>query len=560
MLETLNISNYALIDETEIGFHPGLNIITGETGAGKSIILGALSMLLGSKTDSKKNSLTGKKTIVEAEFDISDFPALTSFFDENDLENPSDRKCIVRRETSPSGRTRSFINDSPVALTKLQDLTERLTDIHSQNHNQLLAKPEFQLEVIDTLASNSETLADYEQKYSAFRESLRKLKKTRLRIERARNDEDFLRYQLGQFDKIDLKPDEFEDLESELKTLSGAAELKNSLRIALDSLSEGHENALGLIEKAKEAFDEAAESLDGDEDISDRLEKVAIELNDIVSRLNEIDSDLSADPAYLERIEDRLSAIRTLMKKHSVVTYSELLDAELAIREKIESIENADITLSTLEKDAKRKYAAAKEAATILTARRKEAAISFEDELLKKAIPLGMKNLRCKVKIEPAEISPTGMDKVTFTFAFNKNQELSEVGGKASGGEISRLMLCVKSIVAGKMKLPTVIFDEIDTGVSGEVAAKIGEMMRDISKTIQVIAITHLPQVAAMGDHHFKVFKTDDETSTHTNITELDKNGRIEELAMMLGGGNDKDAAIANAQSLLNKKETTCNG
>lgn len=554
MLESLDISNYALIEQSEIKFHPGLNIITGETGAGKSIILGALSMLLGGRADIKKAGAEGGKTVVEAIFADDNSAEVKDFLAENDIEPTDDSRIILRREISASGRTRSFVNDTPVSLTKLQELTEQLTDIHSQHQNLLLARPEFQLKVIDTLADNASERENYEAKYASFREALRTLKKTKSIIEKNQNDEDFLRFQLEQFERADLKAGEMDELEDELESLSKSSDLKNSLYDILEALSEGQANAIDLIDKAKESFEDAAEEFDGENDISTRLENAMIELKDISESISSVYRKISADPEDLERVEKRLRELKSLLKRHNASTLDELIEREESVRKRLETLETAEETLGMLEKEAKRRYALAKEAAGKLSDRRKEAARRFEEILTEKARPLGMKNLRCEVKIESAEMSPSGMDSVEFTFAFNKNQQLTPVGGKASGGEISRLMLCIKSIVADKMNLPTIIFDEIDTGVSGEVASKIGEMLKTISKSIQVIAITHLPQVAAMGDHHFKVYKTDDDTSTHTHIKELDGSGRVDELALMLGGGHDKEAAIANAKSLLGTK------
>lgn len=554
MLKNLYITNYALIDETNISFHPGLNIITGETGAGKSIILGALSMLLGGRADIKKANTEGKKTIVEAEFKIDNYPELKLFFEENDIDNPDNSTCILRREIASNGRTRSFINDTPVTLNILQELTAHLTDIHSQHQNQLLSKSEFQLKVIDTLAENEQFLSEYQVKFVGFKNALRKLKKTKAIIEKNRNNEDFLKYQLEQLESADLKSGELEELKKQQEVLSNISNLKNSLYKTLEYLSEGRANAINLVESAQESLDNISDEINQDDDLLGRLENIKVDLKDVSSNIYSLYDNLSSsDPSYLESIEERIAELHGLLNKYNAASVEELIETEESIRNKLDSLATAEDTLLNLEKNAKRAFSIAKEAANLLSEKRKGAAKLFESILLKKAIPLGMKNLRCEVKIEPTDISMSGADKVTFTFAFNKNQTPTTVGGNASGGEISRLMLCIKSMIADKMSLPTIIFDEIDTGVSGEIALKIGEMMKEISKSIQVIAITHLPQVAALGDHHFKVYKMDDDLSTHTRIKHLKETERIDELALMLGGGTDPKAAKANAISLLNK-------
>lgn len=553
MLESLHISNYALIDNIDIDFAPGLNIITGETGAGKSIMLGALSLLLGARADMKTVRNAATKTVIEAVFGVNEYPSLKTYCEQNDIEW-DDARCIIRREISPSGRSRAFVNDSPVPLAQLEGVALQLIDIHSQHQNQLLARSEFQLQVIDTLAGNEERLRRYHSLYAAFREALVKLKKAKARIERTRDDEDFTRFQLEQLDELDLTEGEMEELERDREVMTNLTDIKSALYTALQALSDGNKNALGLIDDAAGACEDLDSVLDEEDNIPARLENISIELRDIAETLSAIDSDLHADPAELEATEARIEAIYSMQQKHKVDSVEALIDLREKLRKRLDALDNSEDTLAALEKDARRALALARESAAEISTHRKAAAESFARELAELAMPLGMKNLRVEARVEPADISATGTDKVQFMFAFNKNQPLMPVGGVASGGEISRLMLCLKAIIARSICLPTIIFDEIDTGVSGDVAARIGAMMQQMGTTIQVITITHLPQVAARGTSHFKVYKEDDESSTHTRVSRLDPEQRVGELALMLSGNPDDDAARATAKKLL---ETT---
>ena len=550
MLESLHISNYALIDTIDISFKPGLNIITGETGAGKSIMLGALSLLLGARADMKSIRQPDKKTIIEAVFSVNDYPALKSYCEANDIEW-DDTRCILRRELSPAGRSRAFVNDSPVPLNKLEAVSLLLIDIHSQHQNQLLAHPDFQLKVLDNLAGNEERIKLYTLRFTAFREALKKLKVAKVRIERTRNDEDFTRYQLEQLDEMKLEPGEQESLEKERDVMSNLTELKSYLNDALQALTDSPRNVLSLISEASDACEGIDSLLDEKDRIPERLEAASIELSDIAETLSAIDRNLAADPAELDSIESRLNEIYSLEQRHKVSSVEELIELREKLRSRLDALDNSESTISELEKEARRALALAKETAAEISTARKEAALTLAGNLTELAIPLGMKNLQVQIAVEPAEISATGLDKVEYRFAFNKNQPLLPVAGAASGGEISRLMLCLKTIIAGKMSLPTIIFDEIDTGVSGDVAAKIGAMMQQMGDKIQVITITHLPQVAARGASHFKVYKEDDEHSTHTRVSPLSHEERIGEIALMLSGKTDDPAARATAESLI---------
>lgn len=551
MLKSLHISNYALIDTVDINFHHGFNTITGETGAGKSIMLGALSLILGGRADLKAVRDSGKKSVIEASFEVSKYPKLKEYCLDNDIEW-DDTLCILRREIAPAGRSRAFINDSPVTLDLLSHVAMQLVDIHSQHQNQLLTSDEFQLRVIDNLAGNGELLSEYSRRYAAYRNTLKRLHDTKKLIEQNRNDEDFTRFQLEQLDELGLTDGEQEQLEHDRDILSNITDIKTTLSGALDSLSEGTHNALGLLAETSDYCEELSQYLEDSDNISERLETVRIELRDIAETLSAYDQEFQADPEELEAIESRLNTIYSLQQKHRVSTVGELITLREELRDKLDKLENSTFTIEELEKEARRAKAAAKQLALELSQRRSEEAARLEETLRETAMPLGMKNLRTQVKVSQGELTPTGMDKVEFLFAFNKNQPLMPVGGTASGGEISRLMLSIKAIIATKMQLPSIIFDEVDTGVSGDVANRMGAMMQDISRNIQVITITHLPQVAAKGNAHFKVYKEDDDEATHTRIRELNADDRVDELAVMLSGSKVDEAARANARSLLN--------
>lgn len=550
MLESLHISNYALIDLIDIRFHEGFNVITGETGAGKSIILGALSLLLGSRADTRVVTNPDAKSVIEAVFTVDDYPSLKDFCIREDIEW-DDERCILRREISPAGRSRAFVNDSPVPLAKLREVSLHLIDIHSQHQNQLLATPEFQLDVIDTLASNSVRLREYRLRFNAFREAVKRLKIMKAKIERAREDEEFTRYQLEQLDDLNLQPGEQPELERERDVLNNLGAIKSALSKAISTLDSDEGGALRMVELASEACEDLDEVLDASDDISGRLESVRIEISDIASTLSAIDENLGADPSTLDAIDERLSSIYSLCHKHHLPDADALIEFRDGLRDKLRALDSSGDAIEELERDARRAKALAKESAMEISAARKEAAEKFGKRLAEVAKPLGMKNLRCEIRVSPADMSATGMDEVEFMVAFNKNQPLMPVGATASGGEISRLMLSIKSIIASSMQLPSIIFDEIDTGVSGDVANRMGAMMLDISKNIQVTTITHLPQVASKGAHQYRVYKEDDENSTHTRIALLSEEERIRSIAAMLGGSEIDDAAIAAAKSLL---------
>lgn len=559
MIKSLHITNYALIDEIDIDFAPGFNIITGETGAGKSIILGALSLLLGGRADTKAVRRGERKSVIEALFSLSDASGVEELIERNGLDNTMPGECLLRRELLPGGRSRAFVNDTPVNLSVLREIAERLVDIHSQQQNQQLASEQYQLDVIDSLADNAALLADYRKAYAAFREALGRYTDTRDMLRRNRDDAEYLTYQYEQLEQMKLQPGEHEELEKERDVLANATEIKENLAAALDPLTNGRPNVLEMLSAAVEAVENLADTLgadDGDSDyrvLAERLESARIEIQDITDSLADIDDGIAATPGRLEEVEERLARLYSLETKHHVDNADGLIALRDSLKKQIATLDDGDNVLHNLEKGAKRAKSVALGIARELSERREAAARAFAAELAGRAAPLGMPNLRCDVHFEKGKLGADGFDKVQFLFAFNKNQELLPVGGAASGGEVSRLMLTVKSIVAEHMKLPSIIFDEVDTGVSGDIAARMGAMMERISRFIQVVTITHLPGVAAMGRRHFKVFKEDDDDATTTRIRVLDARERCEEIALMISGVPPGEAAIANARALLVK-------
>ncbi len=552
MLKSLHISNYALIDSLDIEFDSGLNIITGETGAGKSIIIGALSMLLGGRTDTKAIRREDMKSVIEGMFSLSPSTPLADILKSADVDfDPA--TCILRREISPGGRSRAFINDTPVNLTLLREVGLHLVDIHSQHQNQLLATADFQLNVIDALASNQQLLEEYGKLYSSFRDALHKLKVFKAGVERDKANADFMQFQLEQLEELNLHPGELDTLEQSRDQLADSTRGKSLANEALDTLKTGDSNVLSLIETARDAIADLETFTDSvrNQNLLDRLESASIELNDIAETIETIDASILVDPSELEVADTRITEIRAMMRKHGVETESELIAIRDRLEHRLSHLAEADSLALRLETQAKRAKSRARELSRTISERRAEAASDFGEKLIETARPLGMKNLQVNIAVEPSELGPTGMDAVEFRFAFNKNQEPIPVGGAASGGEISRIMLSIKSIIANRIELPSIIFDEVDTGVSGDVANRMGLMMLDLAAGLQVIAITHLPQVAAKGKVHFKVFKEDDDLSTHTRMERLTPERRIDELALMLSGSPDDESARHTAGKLL---------
>lgn len=551
MLKSLHISNYALISSIDIDFASGLNIITGETGAGKSIMLGALGLILGARADTKSIRDISRKTVVEARFGISDFPVVNNLLRDSEYDVDIDTdECILRREITSRGGSRAFINDTPVNLQLLRSVALQLIDIHSQHQNLLLSDPDYQLSIIDSLAGISDLKSRYTVAYDKYRATLKQYTSLRDMLTRNRSEEEYLAFQLQQLEELKLMPGEQSDLEARRDKLSNITAIRDNVETALTALNSpvSVTSALG---KSIEAISRLSDIYSESDSIVGRLETVRIEVRDILDTLSEYDSTLIADPVELQSIEERLSAIYSLQARHNVETVEQLIDIKTALRQKLDAIEGGDDKLLELEDKARQAKKDAVLIAREISARRRETARQFAEELCRRACPLGMNNLRCEIQLNTGKLTPTGIDVIDFMFAFNKNQPLMSVGKTASGGEISRVMLVVKSIVAEAMNLPTIIFDEVDTGVSGDIARRMGDVMLAISAKTQVITITHLPQIAARGVVHFKVFKSDDATSTTTYIKVLDRSERIAELAMMISGDPDNAHARNTAGELL---------
>lgn len=554
MIKSLHISNYALISQIDIELCDGLNIITGETGAGKSVMLGALGLLLGGRADMRVVRDSTRKSVIEAVADVSAVRDIESVFAEYEIEPGADGICILRRELLPGGRSRAFINDSPANLQALKAVSLRLIDIHSQHQNLLLADAAYQLSIIDSMAGNAALRARYAEAYAAYRKTLKAYTDMRELLRRSAADAQYMEYQLEQLEQMELKPNEQSDLEAEREILANATNIKIHLTGALGPLAEDSVNAVGALSEALQHCRALSDVLDEADGLAERLDMARIEVQDIAESLAEMDSRINADPERLDAVEERLSALYSLEVKHHVDNVNQLIALRDSLRTKLEALSGGDDSLAQLENTARKAKKEAMLLARELSATRHEAAQHFAAELTRRAMPLGMKNLRCEVAFMSDKLAPSGFDVVEFRFAFNKNQTPVPIGGAASGGEISRIMLSVKSIIADKMQLPTIIFDEVDTGVSGDVASRMADMMLGLSGRLQVIAITHLPAVAARGNTHFRVYKQDTEETTETHIARLDAGGREREIALMLSGKADDPTAIAAAKSLLNSK------
>lgn len=555
MLQALTIDNYALIDHLTLAPCQGLNVITGETGAGKSIIMGALGLILGARADSKAVRTDATKCVIEATFDISRYQ-LQTFFAENDLEYDA-HATIIRREIYSTGKSRAFINDIPVQLTMLKTLGDALIDIHSQHQNLLLGKDTFQQEVLDTLAGNSYELGQYRSSYKEMQAIRRQIKQLREEAERNAQEADYIRYQWAKLDEAHLTEGEQETLEAEQELLSHAEEIKGGLTEIHEGLDGDGESAVVILKQMAHKAQALTSVYPELEEIAQRLESDYIDLKDIAEEVDEKAENVNFDPERFQFVEERLSLIYQLEKKHGVETVEELIAIRDELDTKMQHIDGSDEEIEALEEQNKQLTAQTVKCAAALTASRKRAAKEFEKALIEKVAYLGMPNVRFEAQIKPLgngeteKFSINGADQITFLFSANKNQPLKPAGEVASGGEISRLMLSIKALVASAKTLPTIIFDEIDTGVSGDIADRMGQVMKELSQNLQVITITHLPQVAGKGDMHLKVYKEDDEKTTTTHIVTLNDEERVQEIARMLSGSNITEAAIQNAKELI---------
>ena len=550
MLQFLTIENYALIDHLEFRPGQGLTVITGETGAGKSIIMGALGLILGQRADAKAVRSGAGKCVIEAQFDISAYD-LEAFFAQNDLEYDASA-TIIRREINATGKSRAFVNDTPVQLPLLRELGSHLIDIHSQHQNLLLGQDAFQLSVVDALAHNQAEYASYRAAYDQLKAHDSKLKALRAQAERDAQEADYIRFQFSQLDDANLVEGEQEELEAEQELLSHAEDIKSCLCQMHEGLDGEGDAVVQMLKSVSQKAHELSRIYPDIAEIAQRLESDYIDLKDIADEVDSRSEEVNYDPQRLEQVEERLSLLYSLQKKHGKSSVEELIQLRDELFERIQHIDNSDEEILELEQQVKRLAAEATRLAAILTDTRKHAAQQLQKDLIARVTYLGMPNLRFQVSITPLDsLSPSGSDSLEFLFSANKNQPLRPAGEVASGGEISRLMLGIKSLVASARTLPTIIFDEIDTGVSGDIADRMGSVMKELSTHMQVITITHLPQVAGKGNQHFRVFKADTDEQTITHIEQLSSEQRIQEIARMLSGSDITPEALANARTLI---------
>ena len=551
MLKHLYIKNFTLIDQLDIAFHSGFSVITGETGAGKSIILGAIGLLLGNRADSKQIKQGEKKCTIEAHFDLSHY-GFESFFEDNDIDfEPED--TIIRRELTASGKSRAFINDTPVSLQMMRILGEQLIDIHSQHQNLLLQKDDFQLNVVDIIAQDSTALSAYHSSYQHYKESLQRLSDLKEQIAKAQENEEFMRFQFNELESAGLVEGRQQELEQESETLSHSEDIKTAYYEA-DHLLNDDDN--GIIYKLGESLD----SLSNIEnvypkakDVVQRLSSVHIELKDIASEVGSEVENIEFDPSRLDSINQQLDQLNTLEQKYHVSTEEELIEIRDNIAEQLQSIDNSDEELESLTKKVDEELKLCTDKAAKLTELRLKAGKVVEKEMSQRLIPLGIPNVRFKVDITSKPLSLDGADKVQFLFSANTSTAMEPVAQVASGGEIARVMLSLKAMISGAVKLPTIIFDEIDTGVSGKIAQKMALIMQEMgNNNRQVISITHLPQIAALGSSHYKVEKEETAEGTRSHMRELNQEERVSEIAQMLSGADISDAALQNARELLN--------
>ena len=554
MLKKLYIKNFALIDELDINLYQGFSVITGETGAGKSIILGAIGLLLGQRADSKSIKQGADKCVIEAHFDLSRY-CMEDFFSENDIEyDPSD--TIVRRELTAAGKSRAFVNDSPVQLSILKELGERLIDIHSQHQNLLLNKQDFQLDVVDIIADNEQALTQYRQTYAKYQTVSKELESLKESIEQNRKNLDFLQFQCDELTSANLQEDEQEELEQKSETMSHAEDIKSALYEAYNALSADERGIIGSLRTALSALKGIERVYPNVAELVQRLDSSYIELKDISADISSQLERIDFDPAELDSINSRLDRLYDLEKKYHVETIGELIDRRDELKSQLCSIENSDEALAELQQRLDTLRQQAQKEADVLTKLRTKAARQIEKEMQQRLVPLGMPNVRFSIQLASDTLGRNGQDKVAFLFSANTSTPLQPVSQVASGGEIARVMLSLKAMISGAVKLPTIIFDEIDTGVSGKIAEKMAEIMQEMGRhERQVISITHLPQIAALGSAHYKVEKEDSTQGTTSRMKELSAEERVREIAQMLSGSDVSEAAIQNAKQLLKIKD-----
>ena len=551
MLKHLYIKNFTLIDELDISLYEGFSVITGETGAGKSIILGAIALLLGQRADSKTIKQGAEKCVIEANFDLSRYN-MQPFFDENDIEYDAG-DCIIRRELTAAGKSRSFINDTPVALSMLKELGDMLMDVHSQHQNLLLNKQDFQLEVVDIIADDAAQLAKYQNTYAEFVKAEKELSEMTLAIERNRENHDFLKFQFEELENTKLQEGEQEELEQRSETMEHSEDIKSALYTTDNALSaeqvgviQSLRSSLSALRSIESVYPEVSELIE-------RIDSSYIDLKDISQEISSLLESVDFDPAELDQINSRLDRIYELEKKYHVETVEELISKRDELHQQLAAIENGDESLDALKARRDELESKARKEADALTKLRTKSAKTIEAEMQKRLIPLGMPHVRFSIQLTPIELGQNGADKVSFLFSANTSTPLQPVSQVASGGEIARVMLSLKAMISGAVKLPTIIFDEIDTGVSGKTAEMMAQIMKEMGgHGRQVISITHLPQIAALGSVHYKVEKNETASGTTSKMRQLDADERVREIAQMLSGSDVTEAAIQNAKALLN--------
>jgi DNA repair protein RecN (Recombination protein N) len=552
MLQKLVINNYALIDNLEIGFGNGLNILTGETGAGKSIILGALSLILGQRAESRYFFNQQKKCVIEGVFKISGFH-LKAFFEDNELDYEAE--TILRREISADGKSRAFVNDTPVNLTTIKHLGEKLIDIHSQHATLEINDPEFQLLVVDSVSGHGDLLTDYQSKFRAYKKAVAKLQQLVSESDKAKSDLDYYQFQFDELEKANLSGNEQEKLEQELYTLNNAEEIKRNLLGACFLMQEGETSALIQLREAAHHLSSLEKFNPLIEQLHERLKSTVIELKDIAAEIETLEQQTHTNEPRAVEINERLSTLYNLQKKHRVNTNAELLQLQEELSEKIQQALFGDEEIEKLQKQIAAEKQELEKLAAQLSANRAKAIPDIEKQVIQSLAEMGMDNSTLKIELSamPA-LSINGTDQVRFLFSANKGHTLAEMSKVASGGELSRLMLSIKSLIARYTALPTIIFDEIDAGVSGEVANKVGQIMERLADNLQVITITHLPQIASKGQNHYFVYKDNETATTYTRIRQLSEQERILEIAKMLSGDKPGESALQNARELLNNE------
>lgn len=550
MLQHLRIQNFALIEETEVDFSNGLTVITGETGAGKSILLGALGLTLGNRADVGSLHDKSKKCIIEARFNIEAYD-LRGFFDQHELD--FEATSTIRREITPEGKSRAFINDTPATLAVLKELGERLIDIHSQHETLLLKETNFQFELVDAFAQTTALFASYKKQYAGLQKLKKQLEDLTGQELQAKKDLDYFQFQFNELEESDLKAGMLKMLEEESETLEHAELIKGNLSRAAMALAGGDDTIISSLSAVKQQLQSVSKFGSNFHEFFERINSVAIELKELSADIEKAEEEVVYDPQRLEEVNTKLDKLNRLLKKHGVADEEALLAVKAEIEAKLQQFSSLEASIERTQKEIATQEKQCKTQATELSKKRQLAVAGIEQNIKTMLAGLSMANAQFKIDLKPLEqLGATGLDQVAFLFTANKGAEFKELHKTASGGELSRLTLCLKALLAEHTALPTIIFDEIDTGVSGDVADKIGNILDTMGKRMQVITITHLPQMASKGNAHLYVYKSDTNDKTTSNIRPLNKNERIEEIAKMLSTGNPTETALKNAKELLN--------